>query len=385
MTAPRIEVDLAAIEHNARTLVERLAPTGITVTGVTKATLGSPEVARAMLRGGVTRLADSRIENLERLRRGGISVPLTLLRSPSPAQAARAVAAADSSLVSDMDVVRALAEAAQVQGRPHGIVLMVEMGDLREGFMPSELLSFARKVAALDGVTLEGVGANLACLSGVVPGTEQMRDLSALASLVSNRLGLPALRVSGGNSANLAWALARGSVGAVNDLRIGEAILLGLDPVTGLPIDGLRTEAFSVVGAVIESREKPTEPWGRVSAVAARAAHRGDVRATLHPGRARRVQTIAALGQQDIDPDGLTPPAGSIVLGATSDHLVLETATVMLAGTELRFGVDYAALLRAMASPFVAVLAIDSTAAAAPSPAALGDEWVPNTTPTSLR
>ena len=67
MITPRIEIDLAKIEDNARSLVTRLAKRGIRVTGVTKATLGSPDVARAMVRGGVTRLADSRIENLEAL------------------------------------------------------------------------------------------------------------------------------------------------------------------------------------------------------------------------------------------------------------------------------------------------------------------------------
>lgn len=368
MTAPRIEVDLAAIEHNARTLVTRLAPLGITITGVTKATRGSPQVARAMQRGGITRLADSRIENLERLRGAGVTVPLTLLRSPAPAQAARAVLAADVSLVSDIDVARALAGAALAAGRVHGIVLMVELGDLREGIMPGELLDSARQVAALSGAELVGVGTNLACLSGVIPGTEQMRDLSALASLVAGRLGLPHLRVSGGNSANLSWALGRGSVEAVNDLRIGEALLLGVDPLTAVPIDGLRTDAFTIVGAVIESREKPAVPWGTVSGVAARAVHASAAVAGERQGRARRIQTIVALGRQDVDPEGLTAPVGTTVLGASGDHLVLETAAVVPSGTEMRFGVNYAALLRAMTSPFVAVLA---TAPAHPQPPAL--------------
>lgn len=360
MSTPRIEVDLAAIEHNARSLVERLAPQGITVTGVTKATLGSPQVARAMLRGGVTRLADSRIENLERMRRSGITVPLTLLRSPTPAEAARAVAVADSSLVSDIDVARALGAAALEAGTSHAVVLMVELGDLREGIMPDEVLSAARQVAALPGVTLEGLGTNLACLNGVIPGAEQMGELSALAGLVSTRLGIPHLRVSGGNSANLSWALGRSPTGAVNDLRVGESILLGVDPLTHEPIEGLRRDAFAVVGAVIESREKPAEPWGAVAEPAAQVA-------VAAPGqrraRGRRTQTIVGLGRQDIVPEGLTSPSGARVIGATSDHLVLETSTVVKAGTELAFGVDYAALLRAMGSPFVAVLAIDAAVA----------------------
>ena len=54
VTAPRLEIRLDRIHHNARTLVDRLAERGISVTGVTKATLGSPEVARELLRAGVS-------------------------------------------------------------------------------------------------------------------------------------------------------------------------------------------------------------------------------------------------------------------------------------------------------------------------------------------
>jgi ornithine racemase len=71
MTAPRLEIDLAKIRHNARTLVERLGRRGIAVTGVTKATLGSPIIAEALLTAGVQKLGDSRIENIEAMRRAG--------------------------------------------------------------------------------------------------------------------------------------------------------------------------------------------------------------------------------------------------------------------------------------------------------------------------
>ena len=47
MTAPRLTIDLDRIQHNATELVARLAPLGIAVTGVTKATLASPAVAAA--------------------------------------------------------------------------------------------------------------------------------------------------------------------------------------------------------------------------------------------------------------------------------------------------------------------------------------------------
>lgn len=347
MIAPRIEIDLAKVEANARSLVTRLKPRGIQVTGVTNATLGSPDVARAMLRGGVARLADSRIDNLEALKEAGVRAPMMLMRSPDPAWADRAVACAHVSLVSDLDVALALSAAAGRRGSDHGIVLMVELGDLREGVMSRDVLDLARIISRTRQLKLAGIGTNLACPSGVIPGDDQMQELSGLASLISGRIGVPDLLVTGGNSANLTWALGRGRVGAVNDLRLGEAILLGTDPVTREPIAGLETDAFTVVGAVIESIEKPSRPRGAAGQSALGMPNASRERGTI-------IQTIVALGEQDVYAKGLKPPAGITVLASSSDHLVLETPTRLVAGTELRFGVDYAGLLRAMTSPFVA-------------------------------
>ncbi|WP_062209991.1 alanine racemase [Demequina oxidasica] len=360
MIAPRIEIDLGKVEQNTRSLVDRLGSRGIQVTGVTKATLGSPDVARAMLRGGVTRLGDSRVDNLEALKEAGIRAPMMLLRAPDPAWADRAVAVAQSSLVSDLDVAYALSAAAGKRGSDHGIVLMVELGDLREGVLASDVLNLARIISRTRHLKLAGIGTNLACRSGVIPGDDQMQELSGIAGLLSGKLGIPDLMVTGGNSANLNWALGRGQVGRVNDLRLGEAILLGADPLTRTPIEGLHSDAFIVVGAVIESIEKPSSSWGTAGHPALGAVTTPRERGTI-------IQTIVSLGEQDVDARGLVPPAGITVLAASSDHLVLETPARMVAGTEIRFGVDYSCLLRAMTSPFVAERVIAAIPAERPT------------------
>jgi predicted amino acid racemase len=348
VNAPRVEVDLDAIAFNARTLVDRLAPMGIRVTGVTKATLGSPRVAAAMVAGGATGIGESRVENLAQLRAAGISAPMTLVRAPMLSQADSAVRSADTSLNTEAVTLRALSAAALRQHTVHGVILMVELGDLREGLLAAEVVDLARSVMRLPGVRLAGLGTNLACQSGVVPDQAKMDELSALVEQVEASCQATLSVVSGGNSANLGWALTTSDGGRVDELRLGEAILLGTEPLYRQPIEGLRTDAFTLVAEVIEAKTKPAQPWGETAQTAF-----GTQPARLGTGSRR--QAILALGRQDADPDGLTPPAGMSVLGMSSDHLVVDVGDHRLGvGDEVRFALDYSALLRVMTSPFVA-------------------------------
>jgi predicted amino acid racemase len=130
---PYLTVDLDAIEHNARAIVGRCAEHGITVAGVTKGVCGNVEIARAMLRGGVASLADSRLENIARLRAAGVGVPITMLRLPPLSGVEEVVAAAGASLNSELEVVAGLSEAALRRGAVHDVVVMIDLGDLREG------------------------------------------------------------------------------------------------------------------------------------------------------------------------------------------------------------------------------------------------------------
>ena len=154
--------------------------------------------------------------------------------------------------------------------------------------------------------------------------------------------------VSGGNSANLNWALGTADTGRINDLRLGESILLGRETLHRQPIDGLHTDAITLVAEVIESKVKPSQPWGEIAQTAfgekLPAADRGCI-----------LQIILAIGHQDTDPCGLHAPPGMEVLGHSSDHLVADAGSDRLSvGEEVRFQLNYSALVRAMTSPYVA-------------------------------
>jgi predicted amino acid racemase len=347
MTAPRLEIDLEKIYHNGRTLVERLAHRGMAVTGVTKATLGSPEIAGALLRAGVSGLGDSRIENIEAMRRAHVSAPMTLIRSAMLSQADRVVAYADVSFNTELDVISKLSSAARKAKRTHGIVLMVELGDLREGIMRGDLENTVREMLRLPNIVFKGIGTNLACRNGVSPDARNMAQLSSLADNIEATFGLTLDIVSGGNSANLQWALSGADTGRINNLRLGESILLGREPLHRQQIDGLYTDAITLIAEVIESKVKPSQPWGETAQTAfgeqAPATDRGYIS-----------QTILAIGRQDADPSGLRPPPTIKILGASSDHLITDSGNDRVpVGTELEFQLNYSALVRTMTSPFV--------------------------------
>ncbi len=150
MTGPTITVDLRRIEQNARVLVEASSAHGISVAGVSKSTCGSPKVARAMVRGGVTQIADSRLDNLARIRRDGITVPLMLIRAPSLNEIDDTIRYADISLNSELTTIAALGRAARTRGVVHDIVLMIDLGDLREGILPAEALDVVAEILPIE-------------------------------------------------------------------------------------------------------------------------------------------------------------------------------------------------------------------------------------------
>jgi predicted amino acid racemase len=346
--AATIVIDLDAIERNARTLVERLP--GIAITGVTKVACAEPEVAHALIRGGVAAIGDSRLRNLATLRRAGVTVPVWLIRAPQPAEALDAVRLADVSLNSEIETIAALDAACARLGEPHEVVLMVDVGDLREGVLPDDLPRLVEQVLALPHVKLAGIGVNLTCYGAIVPSVENIGQVVALAEEAEKVVGRKLL-VSGGNSGSLPLALSGAMPAGVTNLRVGESILLGLNTLTREPlIPELALDAFTVRAPVIECLVKPSLPVGEV-------AQDAYGRRPSFIDRGLRRRAICQVGRQDVVPEGLTPLDPRVeVLGASSDHLVLDVEALdapPALGDKISFRPSYACVLQAMTSPYV--------------------------------
>jgi predicted amino acid racemase len=347
MPSPRLEIELYKIGQNARNLIALYGSKGITITAVTKGICGSPEVANVLLRSGINSLGDSRIANILRMREAGTKAQFVLLRPPIPSETEQVVRLADMSLNTEISVIRLLAKHAVKQGKVHSIVLMVELGDLREGILPSEIRPTVEETIDLEGVELRGIGANLACFGGIKPTKSKMRELSSLANKIQQENDINLKIVSGGNSANYQWFVSTPEVGLINHLRIGESILLGCDTLTQKQIPGLHTDAFTLVAEVVELKTKPSKPYGETAQDAF-----GRVPAYEDTGTMNRA--ILAIGRQDIDDSAIKSRIEADILGTSSDLLILDVKSSGLqVGMEVQFDVNYNALLRAMTSPYV--------------------------------
>lgn len=343
---PRIEISLSQIRHNTRILSELYGQKGVALMGVSKAILGDPAIAEAMIQGGVKFIADSRIENIQRMKNAGISTQFVLLRT-ALSQAEAVVKNVDISLNTELETVKELSHYAQLYDTVHQIIVMVELGDLREGILPCDLFQFIKKTLDLPNIKIIGIGCNLACYGGIKPDNQKMHDLSELANAIEKEFQIRLEIISGGNSANYEWYKSARKVERINNLRLGESILLGCETVNRKVIPGLYTSAFRLIAEVIESKEKPSLPFGEICQNTF-----GTVPTFLDRGIRHRV--IVALGRQDILVSGLRPNDDIEILGSSSDHVVLDSNNyVCKVGSEVKFNLDYGGLLSAMTSPFI--------------------------------
>jgi len=351
MPAPAIIIDLDVIAANTRRLVDRMTPGGVGIFGVVKATCGSPLVARAMLRGGARGLADSRLDNVQRMRNSGITAPIMMLRIPSVTEAPEVVRLCDISLNSEPAALEALAEAATEQGMIHDVILMLEMGDRREGVSPEDLMPLADFAMRHPSLKLAGIGANFMCASGVMPTLGKLERLVSLADEVEARVGMTLDFVSGGNSSNLALIDMEGikMPPRINNLRIGAAILQAENSITGGRLAGFDDNGFTLEAELVEIKTKHSMPDGETGPDAF-----GN-RLTFED-RGERVRGIVNLGRVDIRPEGLSPRHRSVeIVTASSDHLIVDitAAKKFAVGDTMRFNTDYGALVQAMLSPYI--------------------------------
>jgi predicted amino acid racemase len=347
---PRLEIYTDRIEVNARAVISLCRAHGAQVACVTKVMSAHPAILHALENAGADMIADSRVLNLQSIANIGSKLPVMLLRSPTPSRVADVICCSDYSLNSSLYTISLLSQAAQLLKRIHKVVVMVDVGDLREGIWPNRVASVIQEAADLPGIEIVGIGTNLACYGGVIPTTENMQKLVEIREACRKATGLPLDMISGGNSANLPLLASGGMPKEINHFRIGEAITLGRNVLDRSPWPGTRQDTMRVVAEVVEVERKPSIPIGPRG----QDAFGGQIQFV---DRGIRKRALCNIGRQDVVVDGITPEdKGIIVLGGSSDHLVLDVEEAeheVRVGDEIAFSPSYGSLLAATTSPYV--------------------------------
>ncbi|MDO4518546.1 MAG: ornithine racemase Orr [Bacillota bacterium] len=355
---PKLIIDMNKLEKNIDA-VAKIAKDegGCSLMLVTKCLCADRTVCEMMAKHPrVDFLADSRVANIKKFADliEGTEKQSVLLRIPMMSEIEDLVKYVDISQNSEIETIKAIAEEAKKQGKTHKIILMVDLGDLREGLFyqdEEKILAVAEEIHNMDGVELYGMSANLTCYGAIIPKNDNLSVLCNIAQKVEDKLGIELPVISGGNSSSI-YLIWKGDMPEkISNLRIGESYLLGNDTAYGETVPGTVHDAMIIEAEIIELQSKPSLPIGEVGKDAFGNVPEYEDRGVIS-------RAILAIGKQDTDVDGLIPLDEQIdVLGGSSDHMILDVTKCdkdYKVGDTVKFKVEYGALLKAATSEYVA-------------------------------
>lgn len=352
----RVIIDLEKLKHNIKIIRSWMQKHEATWTVVTKVLCGHTDTLRALQLLGVRSMGDSRLSNLKAIEKIIPDFESWYLRVADMSSVKNVVNMADVSLNSEISVIKALNEEARKINKLHRIVIMIELGDLREGILPGSLIDFYEKIFKLSNIDVIGIGANLGCLAGAVPNIDQFMQLVLYRELLELKFRKKLSMISGGSSAVLPLLLNGDLPKPINHFRIGEAIFLGTDLINGGTLPDLNDDAIILEAEIAEIKEKGLVPMTETASLTPFESASNHTDGSSVPGQ-RGYRAIISVGQLDTDISGLTPiDPTHVIAGASSDVTVVnigEDSRGLKVGDTLRFKPNYSALLRLMSGKYI--------------------------------
>ena len=345
---PRVVIDKKKLFQNAKVIVDMAKAQNIDVFVVTKVHSADIELAKVCLEAGAIGVADSRIQNLEKL--SALPCDKVLLRLPMHDEVDDVVKYADISFNSELSTIALLDSAASKAGKKHRIVVMFDLGDLREGFLPEEVDVVIPEILKCQNIVIEGIGVNLTCYGGVIPTEDNLGELTAIAQHIETTYHIKLNIVSGGNSSSL-YLLENGKMpSGINNLRVGEGVVLGREAAYGEQIKGTADDAFILEAQIIEYKTKNSIPRGLIGMDAFGGKPVFEDKGMIKRG-------IVAIGRQDVDHLTLIPVDDRIeIIGASSDHMIMDFTGAQedyKVGDIVKFKMEYGAMLNLFTSEYV--------------------------------
>jgi len=354
----RVTINLEALRHNFRHINGLMDRVGASWTVVTKSLCGHEETLQALHMLGARSVADSRLDNLRAIRRATPDMERWYLRLPHLSVVDQIVELSDVTLNTEIEVIAALSKEAERQNKTHHTVIMIELGDLREGILPSTLVRFYQEVFEMPNVNVMGIGAQIGCLAGAVPNVDQVAQLLLYRELLELKFDRKIPVVSAGSSVFLSLILDGRMPKGVNHYRIGEALFLGTDLVGGGKLPELREDVVCLEAEIAEIKEKNLVPVGETGTSTPFESvppPSGEQVPTV-PGQ-RGYRALVTVGELDTDVGGLAPLNTNYqIAGASSDITVVnlgDSPDGLQVGDTIKFQTNYAAFVRLMNDPYI--------------------------------
>ncbi|WP_018478018.1 alanine racemase [Pontibacter roseus] len=342
------------LQHNYNHLNRVFQEKGIDWGIVTKLLCGEETFLKEVLSLGVKEVHDSRVTNLKAIKNMAPDVQTVYIKPAPKKSIPEIIQYADVSFETELDMIRLLSEEAVRQNRLHKIIIMIEMGDLREGVMGDDLVDFYEQVFQLPGISVIGLGANFNCLHGVMPTQDKLIQLSLYKQIIDAKFNIEIPWVSGGTSVTIPLLFTHQMPKGINHFRIGEALFFGLNLFTNETFEGMHANVFEFTAEIIELNQKPMIPTGVLAENPSGESF--EIDESLYGKTSYRA--ILDVGLLDINPKYLLPQQeGLTVIGASSDMLVVELGENELnykVGDVLHFDLKYMGALSIMNSRYIA-------------------------------
>ncbi|MDH6603521.1 putative amino acid racemase [Bacilli bacterium PM5-9] len=350
MKTPFLEINLKKIENNATKLNNIFKENNMDIVFITKGTSANIDVIKTVKNTGIKYFGDSRMDNIIKVKNEIPDINYTLIRIPKLSEISEMVEYCDCSLQSQLEVIKVTSNYALENNKVHNIILMIDVGDLREGVMVEDVLDTVKEILTYKGVKLVGIGTNVGCYGSIMPSVENTQILVDIKNQIKNELNYDIQFISGGSTCTTDL-LFKGILNTeINLMRIGEAIMLGEDSTNDKKLDGFEDDAFIINAEIIELKNKPSFPIGERGKDAF-----GRVNEYIDYGNIDRA--ILAIGRQDVVIEALDPLDENInILGGSSDHMILDVTKCnkkYKLGDIISFRCAYSAVLAATTSKYV--------------------------------
>ncbi len=360
----RLKVHIDRLTENIETINAFMRKHGkewslvVKVLGTDKAVLTKLLQHEAIL--GTHSIAVSQWKSLRMVKDLNPSLRTMYIKPPSPKNVSYIVKYADISLNTTLSTIKALSDEAVKQNKTHQIIVMIEMGELREGIKREGLMPFYKNIFKLPNIQVVGIGTNLGCMYGIQPTYDKLIQLVLYEQLIEAKFKRSLELVSGASSITMP-ILEKGKVPkGINHFRIGEAAFLGTSPLDNKPILGLNTGAFTFEATIVELYKKENQPDGVITDAAVGNTSEDEI---LEEGSSYKA--ILDFGVLDVDADHLIPEDPDLKFFGNSSDLTVydlgDNPRAYKTGDTLRFRLKYMAVAKLMYSRFVEKILIENS------------------------